>query len=494
MGKLFGIVFLVLVLLSFAVKAYIPDQQSRVPVIYWVADPAQQRHLEEFNRWLIVNGHVTSDGQPVVDARIENSDLDVFKLLIQGVSGDCGDIVEGSGMAIQYLQQAGLLKDLTVPAKSMGFDLNHTYAALKPELVIDGHQYAFPVLVYAFTYLANNDTFGKYGLPPPPMRWNIEEFEKIGKHFVDAANPPGMPRRYFFANEVRPIYLWRSFGLSMFNETMTRCTLDDPRYVRCLELLHKWAYEDHIIPTAADLQSVANKSAAQFGDSRIQMFSTGRYAMIFVGRHALPQLRAYGNLHMSVVEPPNGGFPNTGVGATDVAIYAGSRHADLAEYFLEFAASSDFSQDIVVSADGIPPNPATTTTTAYLRPPEHPNEWGMHAAFVNILNDIGIEDPFSPYVMTFTAYLMEEDARQRYMSGLCTAQEAARIASDRINTEIQRTLEESPSLRERYEREIALQGQIDELRAHGKLVPLSWVSNSFYRKYYQYEGWADPSK
>ena len=66
-----------------------------------MTDPAPERQdqVEDFNRWLIKNGHITTDGRPIIDLRIDSSNLDVFKLLIQGVSGVCGES-STSGIAL----------------------------------------------------------------------------------------------------------------------------------------------------------------------------------------------------------------------------------------------------------------------------------------------------------------------------------------------------------------------------------------------------------
>ncbi len=395
---------------------------------------------------------------------------------------------------MQFLERAGILADVTDAGKRLGFDPGHTYSELEPEMLYKGRQYCFPRQVVGYVFMVNEGTLRNLGLTAPPMRWGFEQFEELGKQFVAAANPPGKPRTAFFANEVRATYVWRSLGLSIFNETMTRCTLDDPRYAQTLKLLHKWTYDDHLLPSSADLQSVATKSATQFGDSRIQMFADGRYAMVFMGRHGLPLIRTHGNLDMSVAETPNGGFPNTGVEGTEVAVYAGSKHAELAEYFLAYVASEEFSDAISVNADAIPPNPATVTTAAYLRPPDYPNEWGLHEKFVQAINDNGIGVEMSPYVLSLDAYVEEENARQAYMAGLCSAEEAGRKAADFINAEIARNLAQDPVLRERYAKDVAVQGRIDQLRAQGKKVPIGWVSNPFYRTYYQKMGWADTSE
>ena len=77
------------------------------------------------------------------------------------------------------------------------------------------------------------------------------------------------------------------------------------------------------------------------------------------------------------------------------------------------------------------------------------------------------------------------------MAHLASPAEAGRETADRINAEIDRNLEESPTLRARYDERAALQAKIDQHRAEGRRVPLEWIKNPFYKRYYVYMGWSD---
>jgi ABC-type glycerol-3-phosphate transport system substrate-binding protein len=169
--------------------------------------------------------------------------------------------------------------------------------------------------------------------------------------------------------------MWRSLGLSQYNETLTACTLDDPRTVRVLRLIYKWTYEDHIIPTLAERDSFATD--AGYGGSTIQLFNSGNYALFPCCRYGLIQLRNFQKsrrekgqprLELAVVEPPHGGFPNASTGTRASAVYKGGRHQDLAKYFLAYLASEDYNLNIVRDSDALPPNPKYTRTEAYRRP------------------------------------------------------------------------------------------------------------------------------
>jgi multiple sugar transport system substrate-binding protein len=333
----------------------------------------------------------------------------------------------------------------------------------------------------------NVNTFEKLGLPLPPSRWTFEQFERQGKAFVAAANV-GKDRQDSFFCDVMPLQIMhRTLGLSVFNETLTACSLDDPRYIRCLNLKYKWMYIDRLLPTQADVISFGTQ--AGYGGSRLQLFNRGQYGMVVMGRYALIQLRRFGALDLAVVEPPHGGFPTTLAATRCASVYVGSDHRLPAVYFLSFLASEKYTMQIVRDADALPPNPRYTAVEPFLRPPDHPNEWAVHGAFADAAGNIGIGGVYSPFVpssVVTRSLIQVEDA---FLNDQLTAAMAAARAQQVINQEIQRTLAEDASLRPLYEKLSADQREIDRLRAAGRPVPLELIRNPFYRRYYAAMGW-----
>jgi multiple sugar transport system substrate-binding protein len=372
MKYLFIGILALLVAASLFTASLNPASRSDVPILYWVTDnnPAREVQVSTFQEWLKKHNH------PRYELRLDMVNIASDKVVIQGVSGVCGDIIDHTGGSNLFFRQAvGMLTDVTDWGLELAFDPSQTWAAMVPELTVDGRQYAFPCNVYVHLLWVNRNIFRQFGVPEPPRRWTFAEFEAIGKRFSAAANPPGQPRRYFLAPYVDAGVMWRSLGLSYYNETLTACTLDDLRTVRILKLIHKWTYEDHLIPTLAERDSFATD--AGYGGSTIQLFNSGNYALFPCCRYGLIQLRTFQKsrrekgqprLELAVVEPPHGGFPNASTGTRASAIYRGGPHQDLAKYFLAYLASEDYNMNIVRDSDALPPNPKYTRTEAYRRP------------------------------------------------------------------------------------------------------------------------------
>jgi multiple sugar transport system substrate-binding protein len=385
---------------------------------------------------------------------------------------------------------------VTDDARKLGFDPSYTYPAVGPLIMLEGRQYRFPCNVAVPLYWVNKATFAKYGQPIPPTTWDFDTFERVGKAFVAAANKPGeRPKVFFSAGIDRNManVLRRSYGLDIFNETLTRCTLDDPRYVQTLERIRQWTLE-RLIPTAADAASFATEAGfgGVGGGPALQLFNSGSYGMVLMGRYALIQLRQFGAMDLSVSELPCAEFRNALIATRAAGIYAGSEHKDLAKLFLAVLASEEYNSQIVEDADALPPNPKQTQTEAFLRPPEHPNEWGCHEAFTKAAMQIAIPPSASPFVLPSVVDRLDDDAFQAFItSGRLTAAAAARQAATQINNEIDRTLRENPALHLRYQELLRRQSRIDADRAQGKKVPLEWIENPFHRRYYQAKGWAE---
>jgi multiple sugar transport system substrate-binding protein len=534
MKYLFTILLGLLIVASVLTSMTAPEATYDVPVIYWVTDanPARYQQVNAFHEWLVENGFTREDDptRPAVVLKVDTANRAASKKLIQGVSGVAGDIMDvgSNGGDLAYFAEVGMITDLTKRAtsitspatsKPLSFDPTQTWQAIRPEITVlqtDGerHQYMFPCNVAAQMYWVNKATFKKYDIEPPSGRWSFEEFERIGKQFVERANRGKDFRDVFFADKI-PYYLaHRSVGVSMFNETLTRCPLDDPRYVRVMKLLHKWTYEDRILPSQSDRLSFASQSG--YGGATLQLFNRGNYAMFMMGRYALIQLRKFGQLELGVVEPPNGGFPNTICSSRGAVIYKASKHRDLAMLFEAFLASEAYNMQIVRDADALPPNPKYTRTDEFLRPSRFPNEWGTHEAFAKAMETIAIGTSHSPFVLTKTAYRLRLEAYGAFIMNVISPEEAARRSEETINIEIARTLAEQPALRASYERLLERQEQIDqlvmqwkqvdalrqagdeqaadELASQTKKIPLSWIENPYHVKYYTHLGWVNPAE
>lgn len=482
-----GIV-VILTMATAVVKMTRRGPASPQPTIFMTGSPGTEmrERLEAFRQWQAARG----GGEVRLELDAVNSGMN--KVIMQGVSGIAADILQANGSAdLGYYSSIGLLEDLGPFAARGNYRPERFLPAIRNELVVGDRQYGCPVSIYLLISYINRSTFENLGLEVPPPRMTWEDFERCGKAFVAKANPPGQKPRRFFASGVNTTALRRSVGLDTFNETLTRCTLDDPRNARVLELIHKWTFEDRLIPSGTDMASLVSDGDAGVFGPRLYQFKIGNIAMINGGNYLTPALRRLGNIPLSVSLPPHGGFPNAILGAQMTAIYAGSKHKEAASHYLEFLQSEEFFQTILRHGDGIPTTREHTQRAEYLRPPAHPNEWGCNEEIVRSVEEAGFPYTVSPFAVFGVYNRIDNTAIDRYMTGLITAGEAGARAAAEINDEIALNLERRPALREKYNKLLELQARIDERRSRGEKVPRDWILNPVLKAYYEHKGWCE---
>lgn len=513
--------------------------QSEVPILYWVIDPAPVRaqHIRLFELWQIRAGHCTEhrlnsladveafrkrkwspvlatairegnplgaavlDGRldaarlpvtlrvPKAEMRLDASSNEMSKKLIQSVSGVAGDVMEVYADGnVQFMASGGLIADVTDDARRLGFGKETTYTGMEAAITYNGRQYSYPRNPGTYMLWVNKDTFAKYGQPLPPKRWTVEEFEERGKAFVAAANTPGKRRQVFFTNGIDLFSLRRTFGIDTFNETMTRCVLDDPRTARTYARLKKWKDDDHLMPDAAEWASFATSAGKRGGPG--QLFAHGTFAMLQSGRYQLMQFREFEQpIQLAVVELPHGGVPCNIIASGQATVYRGSRQLDLAKLFLAFYASEEYSMQIVSDGDGLPPIPKYTQTEEFLRPVGYTNEWGCHELFAENAIREGISPTFSPFVPYGTVLQCEWTVGGAVDAGRLTPEEGARDLAGRINRAMSIILHDNPRLQAQYREACAIQERIDRSRREGRPVPAAWVTNPYHQRFYREKGW-----
>ena len=486
MKRAFLITLILLSLASAALYWTVPGRRTDIPVIYWITqdDENKRATVAAFHQWL------KDEHLPPVELRIDNTNGEQTKKLVQGLSGVGSDILDLYGFEADLFPATGMIQDVTEDAKRLGFSPAATYPSLAPDFITNGRQYGFPRNAGVTLCWVNRATFAKYHIPEPPMRWTMDEFEALGKKFVAAANPPGLRERVYFTNLLPREMLRRGLGLATFNETDTRCTLDDPRNAQILERVRRWTLVDHLMPSREEGEAMV---ADISGDgSMFSHFTSGRFGMIYVGQWALIILRPRGSFELRVVEPPMDGFVNTDMGGGAVGVYANSKHLKESIRFLQYLTSPHFNNLIARIADGLPPVPKYAETEEFLRPPNHPNEWGSAAIFAQEARETGITQSKSPFVLQSIYYRADKEATETMIAGRMTAVEAAKAMGDRINQEIQLRINRDPELRKLYDERVRIQAQIDERRAAGKPVPAAWINDPFHLAYYRAHGWLEP--
>jgi multiple sugar transport system substrate-binding protein len=224
----------------------------------------------------------------------------------------------------------------------------------------------------------------------------------------------------------------------------------------------------------------------------MHLFSKGNLGLITAGRWAVMHFRLVGPTRISVCEIPYAEFRNTLMMSGVGAVYEGSKHKELAYYFMKFYASEKYNRQIIENGDGLPPVPRFAKTEAFSRPPKHPNEWGLHDRILKMATEIAIPVSSSLYVLDSFSRRQEDSSFDKAIAGRASVNEALNLAARMVNDDIVRKVRESSKLRLAYEQGLEDQKEIERLRREGELVPLGLITNPFYRRYYVEKSWSLP--
>jgi multiple sugar transport system substrate-binding protein len=490
MKYLFAVALIGLAMASF-LTFFNLSEKAETPVLYWVTQYSEPRvkQTELFERWMVENNY------PSVDLRIDvHGKNQKEKNVIQGVSGVAADILDCGFGDVDLYRSVGMLEDVTEVAVEMGFDRSKTYPSVQSLFTVDDKQYGFPRLISAGFYWVNVEAFQKAGLNIPSDDWSFSEFERVGKLFVKTHGVSGERQQVFLTGQFtipHRILMLRSMGVDIFNETQTAPELCHSAYQEVCEIVKRWTYEDKIIPSTVEAESLSAQTRADTQVSQ-QLFANGNFGLLWAGRWGLMSFRIIGPGKLAVCEFPNEGFRNSLVGAAPVAIYKKSKNKELAYYFLKFLASEAFNMNTVRNADGLPPIPRYAQMSEFSHPKQYPNEWGLHDKIRDMTTSLGIPFASRPFALTQVFIRHDKNAFDKFMAGRMTLESALKEASEAIENHITYNVSQSKELKEKYDRLVKDQIEIERLRTAGEKVPLKLITNPFYRRYYVEKGWSLP--
>jgi multiple sugar transport system substrate-binding protein len=447
MKQIFAAFFLLFVALYIAAEATLErTKDDHITHLRWSTDdnPARVVQTAGFHR-LYPQEDVTVD--PGLGG-------DQTKLIVQCATGTGPDIVDiGDQQQLATLVEAGILLDLTPYAQQMGFDPARTYAALAPALMVEGHQYRYPCNVWANCVIYNKQIFDDHGVPYPKPDWTYDDFVAAAKRIN--STPAKSGQQHMAVANWDNIWMYQDllmgYGGRFFTPDGLISRLDSPESITAMQFYYDMMYVHKIIPTAAE--SAAMSSQGGWGSAGINWFSTGRAAMIFIGRWYIVQVPQYPNLTGNlgaVLLPRVGNRPSCGVTDTRAAgINAKSPHWREALHFLQYLASADYGKVIVEDGDSLPPNPALARTGQALVNSAVPDP-AFHQPFIDAMKNARPLDNSLFIDMSIVARWLKESI-DKVENRIQPPDQAMHSLADQINHLIRQNLERRPDLQRKYQ-------------------------------------------
>ncbi len=431
-----------------------------VVLLRWATDknPARDVQTAEF-----------STRNPGIRVTVDSGDR--AKIIVQcatGVGPDLIDVWDISNMMMFH--EGGILLDLTEHAKRMGFDPSKTYPGIRECLMVDGRQYRFPCNVWANCVVYNRRIFSDLGVAEPTDGWTYDDFIRLAGEI----RARGQGRLLAVANWNKAwlvLDMLIGAGGRLYRlgrgpdgrpqEHGLASALDSDEAVAVMQRYYDMMHTDRILPTPAEASALT--SAGGWGSGALTWFSTGKAAMISIGRWYTVHVPRYPNLRGNVCAvrlPRWGDRPSQGMcDCRAAAINANSQHVDEALKFLQYLASEAYGRIIVSDGDALPPNPALATSGRDLANDAVPDP-AFHQPFVDAVKharpldvslfiDAGQVDRWLKERIDQVENIEEGTPREK---GLELAAGAMRSLAAEINTTIRTNLRRRPDLQRTYER------------------------------------------
>ena len=201
----------------------------------------------------------------------------------------------------------------------------------------DGVQYGVPKYHGALALYYNKDLFDEYGVEYPEEAWDHDDYLEAMIRLTHDRDEDGRTALWGSMIDVSwdriQIHVNGWGGHLVDPEEPTRCLMDQPKAMEALEWLRARMWDDKVMATFLDVQSLGTRDA----------FAAGRIAMVEDGSWALKDILAEANFRVGVAPFPAGPVRRVTLATTDgFGIYSGTKHPDEAWELVKFLISKKY--------------------------------------------------------------------------------------------------------------------------------------------------------
>ena len=201
----------------------------------------------------------------------------------------------------------------------------------------DGLQYGVPKYHGALALYYNKDLFDEYGVEYPDEAWDHDDYREAMRRLTHDRDGDGGTDLWGSMIDVSwdriQIHVNGWGGHLVDPEEPTRCLMDQPEAMEALEWLRARMWDDKVMATFLDVQSLGTRDA----------FAAGRIAMVEDGSWALKDILAEADFRVGVAPFPAGPVRRVTLATTDgFGIYSGTKHPDEAWELVKFLISKKY--------------------------------------------------------------------------------------------------------------------------------------------------------
>lgn len=342
-----NLMFLIFILLISACSR-VDDGRTKITYQTMETLPEQRKALEQLVREF-------EKQYPNIKVEVLTSTTSFQKLSIQIAGGNAPDIFYYVTDRLPGLAKRGVLLDLTPHITDMSVYFPQTVESSK----IDGKYYLFPFHFSTDVLFYNKDLFDKEGVKYPDSSWTWEDFLNAARKLTKKEN--GRVIQYGTL-QPRPLLVIKSFGGQCFNKTLTECKLNSPETRKALEFIIDLDKRYGVAPSAASIKDMEQMDG-------VDMFSTGRVAMLMGRTFMLSEFRKLKKFNWDIAPVPKGihNYSRLAVGGN--CISAGTKHPKEAWEFVKFFSGKQGSYICGTSGNCVPALKEMAYSDAFLFPP-----------------------------------------------------------------------------------------------------------------------------
>jgi len=249
-----------------------------------------------------------------------------------------------------------------------------------------GHLYALPSTFTPYVMYYNADILDEAGIPHPQQGWTWNDLRDACLKVTRDLDGDGQSDRFGISvtqwlQAIAP-WIWQNGGRFM-DETMTRCTLDEPGAVGAIRFIEQLLYEDRVATSDATFQ-------AQFTEG---LFQAGKVAFYGpVGYWETYRFKRISEFRWDVAPLPMGREAATSIACRAYVVCGHTRHPRLAYEFVRMLAGEKLQRALARIGNGVPGLKSAAHSTDFLKPRVPPDS---EQVFLDVIEQARFQPVFA---------------------------------------------------------------------------------------------------
>lgn len=260
------------------------------------------------------------------------------RLMTSVVAGTAPDAFELNFENFAAYAMKGTIQPLDELIEKSGFDISVSDPNALAAFRSGGKQYGLPFSFSNVIILYNKDLFDQAGVPYPTSDWTwAEQLDAAVKIRALDEDIFGIFQPIQFHEFYKVV---RQNGGSLFNEDMTKFTVNTPENVETLQYMVDRVQKHNVMPTEEQLSGMGDWD----------LFAAGRLGMLVTGSWAFPYMMENCDFDWDIAVEPGNTAKATHFFANGVVINKDTKKAEAAFEWIKFLSASKEAAEIRVKA------------------------------------------------------------------------------------------------------------------------------------------------